>query len=314
MNIATIKVSGVKAVTNNYPTIPAGIVGATVTFEFTDPAWDGLNKTAVFRGRVTRDVLMTGNVVRIPAETVAQACPFLFVGVYGTDAADNLVIPTLWLSLGTVRDAADPSGDPGTDPDLPVWAQLQDRVEALESGAPSDPGSPGTPGRPGEDGEDGGYYTPAVTQPSSDIVEFAFSPSKPDMPAVDPVQVKLPVGQGSGGNADYVLPVGGAELGGVKNGGNVVINADGTMTAPTSGGGSSGGGMTSTEKNALLTILDAVIVEANKQPVVAEALALLRQLWSGGEVFVSQSGTTLVFENVTAVTSITQNGTVLALA
>lgn len=35
-----------------------------------------------------------------------------------------------------------------------------------------------------------------------------------------------------GGNADYVLPVGGAELGGVKNGGNVVINADGTMTAP----------------------------------------------------------------------------------
>ena len=31
--------------------------------------------------------------------------------------------------------------------------------------------------------------------------------------------------------ADYVLPVGGAELGGVKNGGNVVINPDGTMTA-----------------------------------------------------------------------------------
>lgn len=44
----------------------------------------------------------------------------------------------------------------------------------------------------------------------------------------------------SDGNADYVLPVGGTELGGVRNGGNVVINADGTMTAPTavSGGGS----------------------------------------------------------------------------
>lgn len=39
---------------------------------------------------------------------------------------------------------------------------------------------------------------------------------------------------GSGGNAGYVLPVGGAELGGVKNGGNVTINADGTMTAPES--------------------------------------------------------------------------------
>lgn len=38
----------------------------------------------------------------------------------------------------------------------------------------------------------------------------------------------------SGGNVDYALPVGGDELGGVKNGGNVVINTDGTMTAPES--------------------------------------------------------------------------------
>lgn len=30
---------------------------------------------------------------------------------------------------------------------------------------------------------------------------------------------------------DYLLPVGGDELGGVKNGGNVTINEDGTMSA-----------------------------------------------------------------------------------
>lgn len=47
--------------------------------------------------------------------------------------------------------------------------------------------------------------------------------------AVEEYMAENPV---SGGNADYVLPVGGDELGGVKNGGNVVINADGTMTAP----------------------------------------------------------------------------------
>ena len=35
-----------------------------------------------------------------------------------------------------------------------------------------------------------------------------------------------------GGGSDYTLPVGGDELGGVKNGGNVVINEDGTMNAP----------------------------------------------------------------------------------
>lgn len=77
---------------------------------------------------------------------------------------------------------------------------------------------------------------------------------------------------------------------------------------------SQGTGLTTTEKNHLLTILDAVIVETSKQPVVAEALAALKQLWSGGEVYVSQIGTTLALENVTAVTSITQNGSVLALA
>ena len=39
-------------------------------------------------------------------------------------------------------------------------------------------------------------------------------------------------GGNSGQNPDYELPIGGTELGGVKNGGNVTINADGTMTAP----------------------------------------------------------------------------------
>lgn len=41
--------------------------------------------------------------------------------------------------------------------------------------------------------EDGGYYTPAVTQPDDETVQFDFTPSKVNMPAVEPVQVKLPV-------------------------------------------------------------------------------------------------------------------------
>mgnify|MGYP003306526246 CR=1 FL=1 len=144
----------------------------------------------------------------------------------------------------------------------------------------------------------------------------------------------------SEGGSGYTLPVGGEQLGGVKNGGNVVINVDGTMTAPSSSQNANkplnftgavsatydgseevtvnipvgGSGLTSTEKNHLLTILDGVIVETSKQSIITQALAALKQLWSGGEVYVSQSGTTLALENVTAVTTITQNGTVLALA
>lgn len=43
--------------------------------------------------------------------------------------------------------------------------------------------------------------------------------------------VEKPSGEDSGENS-YELPIGGEELGGVKNGGNVTINADGTMDAP----------------------------------------------------------------------------------
>lgn len=43
---------------------------------------------------------------------------------------------------------------------------------------------------------------------------------------------------GGGASSGYTLPIGGDELGGVKNGGNVVINEDGTMTAPESNGSS----------------------------------------------------------------------------
>lgn len=39
----------------------------------------------------------------------------------------------------------------------------------------------------------------------------------------------------SEGGSGYELPIGGENLGGVKNGGNVTINADGTMTAPEAG-------------------------------------------------------------------------------
>lgn len=47
-----------------------------------------------------------------------------------------------------------------------------------------------------------------------------------DEPTVDAPTLKDPE------NISYVLPIGGENLGGVKNGGNVVINEDGTMDAP----------------------------------------------------------------------------------
>lgn len=131
MILATITVSGVRAVAVDVGAIPAGIIGAQVRIEYTDPRWDALSKTVVFRGAVARDVLNAGELVEIPAECVERPGSGLWLGVYGTDA-DGIAIPTLWADLGKVRAAADPSGDPSTAPALPVWAQLQEQIDEIK--------------------------------------------------------------------------------------------------------------------------------------------------------------------------------------
>ena len=133
MNIAKVKVNNVLACVTDCCSITSGMVGATVTLEYTDSRWESLNKTAVFTaGRVTRDVLNVDDIVLIPAEVLAKPNVRLQVGIYGTDAEGNLVIPTIMASVGMIIPGADPSGDESTDPELPIWAQLQKEVEQLK--------------------------------------------------------------------------------------------------------------------------------------------------------------------------------------
>ena len=129
MEIAKIYVNGVTAVTSSLKKIPKGIVGATISVTFAD-RWADLAKTAVFQGAVTKDVLVTGNSITIPAECVEQFGYRLRVGFYGVDGED-VAIPTIWADLGIVQDAADPSGDTSTDQSLPIWAQLQEQINSI---------------------------------------------------------------------------------------------------------------------------------------------------------------------------------------
>lgn len=115
--------------------LTAGMAKAvTVEFVFSDD-WSGLTKTAVFSaGRTTVDVLESawdGNKVVAPHEILADAGPIARVGVYGANA-DGLILPTVWVTLGKVMPAAEPSGDPGADPTLPIWAQLQNQIGDLD--------------------------------------------------------------------------------------------------------------------------------------------------------------------------------------
>ncbi len=52
------------------------------------------------------------------------------VGIYAT-RGNELVIPTVYATIGVVLKGADPSGDTSTDPTLPIWAQLQAMIGDL---------------------------------------------------------------------------------------------------------------------------------------------------------------------------------------
>ena len=131
MKIAEVRVSGCRCETVRLEPIPRGIVGAVIAVEYTDPAWDSLRKTVVFRGAATKDVLDAGSEIVIPAEVVSKAGGSLYMGVYGVDAENHVAIPTIWTELGVIQGAAAPSGDASTAPSLPVWAQIQAMVGDL---------------------------------------------------------------------------------------------------------------------------------------------------------------------------------------
>lgn len=129
MNVGTVYVKDNGAVAADLRVITSGMVGATVRFVF-DSSWDGYSKTLVWKaGDVVKDDTTASGV--IPHEVLEVPGDRLVVGVYGVK--DGVVTPTLYAKLGPILQGADPSGDPSTDPALPVWMQVQEDIERLEA-------------------------------------------------------------------------------------------------------------------------------------------------------------------------------------
>ena len=104
--------------------LTSGMVGQTIHFEYSHD-FDGLMITAVFTdGKNTVDVVNPGNECIIPHEVLTNVGAAVKVGIYAT-RGDELVIPTVYATIGVVQKGADPSGDVSADPTLPVWAQIQ---------------------------------------------------------------------------------------------------------------------------------------------------------------------------------------------
>lgn len=110
--------------------LTSGMVGQTVEFEYSAD-FDGLELTAVFtNGKKTVDVLNPDKQCVIPHEVLDTVGTVVKVGIYATRGGE-LVIPTVYATIGIVLKGADPSGDTSVDPTLPVWAQLQTLIGDL---------------------------------------------------------------------------------------------------------------------------------------------------------------------------------------
>ena len=99
--------------------------------------WDGLTKTAVFQsGSDKYSVLLDeSNEAPIPWEVLQNPRRTLYAGVYGTNG-ESLVLPTIWASLGTIQEGANPGQD--TQPPTPsVYEQILAKIGDLDALATS---------------------------------------------------------------------------------------------------------------------------------------------------------------------------------
>lgn len=121
--------------------LTSGMVGVPISFEFT-PEWKELKKTAVFyAGTVKRDRINIERSTTVPAEVLQKSMENLYVGIYGYREDGTIVIPTVMAKVGMILRGANPSGDPGVDPNLPIWAELEQRVSDLEQNGAGSGGS-----------------------------------------------------------------------------------------------------------------------------------------------------------------------------
>lgn len=128
-----VQVTRAAAIMRNLEPLTVGMSKAVPVKLTMSADWNGLAKTAIFKAGTTQiDVTdaawVDATTVFVPPEVLTKAGSRVQFGLYGTDSDDAIVIPTIWVNLGKVQPAPDPSGDPTVDPTLPVWAQIQGQM------------------------------------------------------------------------------------------------------------------------------------------------------------------------------------------
>lgn len=237
----TLFVSSASVAVEEKEIITAGRVGLQCSIRFS-PDWDGLVKTAVFDGAESRDVIVTGERVTIPAECLAAAGDCLKAGFYGKSTDGAVVIPTVWASLGMIEHSVYPSGREGAAPTPDVVAQIQQAAANAEkmarsvredadlgrlagpAGSKGEKGDKGDKGDKGADGKsayryavEGGYTgTEAefaaklaaempTTLPNPNALTFTGAVTG-SYDGSEPLNVKIPSGGGGSGGGEAEFP------------------------------------------------------------------------------------------------------------
>lgn len=126
----TFEFTGVEGRMTESEILTSGMAGKQVQIRF-DSSWTSLSKTVVFRaGEVCRTADISASPITIPDAVLARPFCRLYVGVYGTDEAGTVIIPTLMAEGPMIRYGADPTED-STAEELPVWKKLQDQIGDL---------------------------------------------------------------------------------------------------------------------------------------------------------------------------------------
>jgi len=119
-----------RAVVGSKEPITTSSAGIQVQFTFSED-WDGLSRFAIFRNGEDMNkipvALPNSNLVTIPAQSCAEEYidEPLFVGVYGSDGVGTVIIPTVWASLGVLREGAVTTDIiMPAEPTPDMWAQI----------------------------------------------------------------------------------------------------------------------------------------------------------------------------------------------
>lgn len=193
-----LNVSAANIAVEEKETLTEGRVGLLCRFSFTGE-WDGLAKTAVFDGADSRDVILTENTVAVPAECLAAEGCSLSVGVFGKNAAGDIVIPTVYATVGKIQHSAYPAGKEAAPPTPDVVAQIQQaaaNAEAMarsvredaelgkfkgekgDTGATGAQGPVGPQGIKGETGPAGPQGEKGETGPAGDSGPAGYTPQR----------------------------------------------------------------------------------------------------------------------------------------